>query len=286
MPLTSSERINLIRQCVGRLMSEDWPIIDLTLNGFGLPTEEVWNNGKDNYLITMLRGASDPVLIDLAQHVGVEFAETESGVDPPFWRHGMLRVFISHLASHRGYTAMLQSALLDFGISGFVAHNDIEPTSEWMGEIETALATCDGLIALLHPEFHVSNWTDQEIGYVMGRGLPVFTIRYGQDPYGFMGRFQAFNGQEKNANVLATEIFHGFRRNKQTSAKFSEVLVSLFEQSGSFAAARTRLEYLEELEAWSPSFNPRILAAKDGNSQIKESWGVPERVDALVEKWK
>ena len=31
-------------------------------------------------------------------------------------------------------------------------------------QIETVLATCDALVALLHDKFHASKWTDQEIG--------------------------------------------------------------------------------------------------------------------------
>jgi len=39
----------------------------------------------------------------------------------------------------------------------------------------------------------------------MGRGFPTFAVRFGEDPYGFIGRFQAFNGTAKQAIVLARE---------------------------------------------------------------------------------
>ena len=71
----------------------------------------------------------------------------------------MFKVFISHLATNRQFAGALQQCLLEYGISCFVAHNDIEPTTEWVVEIETALATCDAAIALLTPNFHESNWT-------------------------------------------------------------------------------------------------------------------------------
>ena len=41
----------------------------------------------------------------------------------------------------------------------------------------------------------------------MGRGIPVFSVRLGQVPYGFIGRFQAFNGNGKSQKDLATELF-------------------------------------------------------------------------------
>jgi nucleoside 2-deoxyribosyltransferase len=286
MPLSPSQRIALIKEISGRLGTEDWPLVDLTLKQFSLPWSEQWNGTRESYVLHMIEEASDQSLIDLAQHVGFQFEEvTTRRIEPPFWRKGMLRLFVVHLAVHRFFAAELQEALLNFGVSCFVAHNDIEPTQEWQAQIETALATCDALVALLHENFHVSNWTDQEIGFAMGRGVPAFAVRFDQDPYGFIGRFQAFNGNGKTAAVLARELFDAYRKNKQTQRRMSEVLVGLFEESGSFADAKVRIGYLEDLELWEPSFSTRIRSAAKTNSQVIGSWGVPERVAALVKKW-
>jgi nucleoside 2-deoxyribosyltransferase len=172
------------------------------------------------------------------------------------------------------------------GIWCFVAHNDIEPAAEWQNEIQAALSTCDALVALLHSNFHASNWTDQEIGFAMGRGVPVFSVRFGQDPYGFIGKFQAFNGDGKSPAVLAQELFDAYRNNKQTKERMAEVLVKRFEDSESFAQAKNRIGLLEQLVVWDPSFSSRLDAAVKNNNQISGSWGVPDRVAALVEKWK
>jgi nucleoside 2-deoxyribosyltransferase len=197
----------------------------------------------------------------------------------------MLKLFITHLAAHRKFAAELQEGLLSFGISGFVAHNDIEPAEEWQTQIETALATCDALVALLHLRFHYSNWTDQEIGFAMGRGIPVFSIRFGQDPYGFIGRFQAFDGKGRTAAELAKDLFEIYRKNKQTQELMAEILVGLFEQSTSYTATKTNIGYLEELEIWEPAFSKRLRAAAKSNSQVSDAWGVEGRIDALVKKW-
>ena len=275
-----------MKEIAARLGTEDWPLIDVTLKQFSLPWSDEWRGSKDAYVLHMVDEAPDQSLIDLAQHVGFQFEEIPAPrVDPPFWRKGMLRLFVSHLATQRNFAAELQEALLAYGISCFIAHNDIEPTQAWQTQIETALATCDALVALLHQNFHASNWTDQEIGFAMGRGVPAFAVRFGQDPYGFIGRFQAFNGNGKTAAALARELFEAYRKNKQSQRRMSEVLVGLFEQSGSFAEAKARMGYLEDLEMWEPSFSARIRSAAKSNSQVSGSWGVPDRVTALVKKW-
>ena len=286
MPLSASKRISLLKEISDRLQMEEWPLIDLTLSQFGLPTSNEWDNSKNAYVIHMSKSAQDSVLVELAQHVGFLIEEVpKPGIDPPFWRKRMFRLFVTHLATEKVLAAQLQEALLAYGISGFVAHNDIEPTLEWQTQIETALATADSLVALLHPAFHASNWTDQEIGFAMGRGLPVFAVRFGQDPYGFIGRFQGFVGGGKTPDALARELFDAYRKNKQTQKRMGEVLLSLFEDSNSFQTAKTRMGYLEELEVWDPSFVPRLEAAAEANSQVSGSWGVPDRVQALAKKW-
>jgi hypothetical protein len=286
MSLSPSQRVTLIKEVAVRLANEEWPFIDVTLKQFSLPWTEQWSGTKDAYILEMIDEAPDQTLIDLAQHVGFKIDRASPPhVEPPFWRNGMLRVFVTHLAANRAFAGTLQEALLRFGICCFVAHNDIEPTAEWQAELEAALATCEALVALLNPEFHESNWTDQEIGFAMGRGVPVFAVHLGQVPYGFIGRFQAFNGMGKTPVALAQELFDAYRKNKQTQQRMGEVLVGLSEQSGSFADAKARIGYLEDLVSWDPAFPARIRLAAKTNSQISNSFGVPRRVTALASRW-
>lgn len=285
MPLTPSERVFLIKEASGRLAQEEWPLIDLTLRQFSLPTTDGWSSDKFRYLVEMLEGCEDSKLTDLALHVGIKTSQQSRGIDPPFWRAGMLRLFISHLTEYRTLAAGLQQEFWRYGISAFVAHNDIEPTREWQAEIETALSTCHALVALLHPGFHASNWTDQEIGFAMGRGVPVFAVRFGQDPYGFIGRLQAFQGAGKAAGDIAGELFACYAANRETEGVLAEALVALFEQSTSFSTARERLGYLENLRVWRPEFCQRLRDAERANAQVSGSSGVPERIRELLGRW-
>ena len=86
-----------------------------------------------------------------------------------------------------------------FGASAFVAHEDIHPTRAWQDEIENALHSMDGFVAVMTSEFHDSLWTDQEVGFALARGVPIIALRMGKDPYGFLGRFQALSTDWENA---------------------------------------------------------------------------------------
>jgi len=284
--LTPSQRVTFMKEIANRLSDEPWALIDLTLKQFNLSISNSWSGDTLSYVIRMIEDAPDNTVIELSQHLGFNFnVSRTSNIEPDFWDDGMFRLFISHLAASKKKAATLQDALRIFGISSFVAHNDIMPTTEWEDQIELALSTCDALIALLHDKFHESSWTDQEIGFAMGRGVPVCSVLLGQMPYGFIGRFQAFNGEGKTVDELAGEIFDAFRKNKQTQSRMSGILIAQFEGSNTFAEAKERIGYLEELEAWEPSFSKRILSAIENNTQVSGSWGVSDRVNALAAKW-
>jgi len=287
MSFTPSQRIKILKEVSTRLSDAEWPEIDLVLTQFLLPTQSVWNGDKSAYFLEMSKNASDEVLNGLSEHF--ELPSVDSGtrvvLQPSFWKDGAFKIFVSHLAIHHDFAGELQDNLSKFGISAFVAHNDIEPAAEWQIEIEKALATCDSLVALLHSDFHKSNWTDQEIGFAMGRGIPIFAVRLGQDPYGFIGKFQAFNGLGRALNAIALDIFNAYRKHKQTKEKMAEALIGLFEQSASFEAAKIRMGYLDELDVWKPSFASRLTAAIKNNSQVSGSWGVPKRIEVLINKW-
>jgi hypothetical protein len=280
-----AERATLVKEIAKRLANEDWSLVDSTLESFSLPTYTAWNGSVLSYVLHCLRGAEETTLRELAEHVGYSSVEKSHRLIPRFWKAGMFRLFITHLATQRKVAAELQVELHSFGISSFVAHNDITPTKEWQTEIEAALSSCEALVALLHPKFHESKWTDQEIGYAMGRGIPVFTVRCGEDPYGFIGKFQAFNGNSKKAPVLAKELFDALRKGKSTSKRMGEAVIAGFTGSSSYKAAKERMAYVEELTVWDTAFTSSLEAAVKKNPQIADSFGVPERIQKLLKKW-
>jgi hypothetical protein len=126
-------------------------------------------------------------LIDMPKHVISQEAELR------IWGEGGYRVFLSHKANVKSKATALKEALSLFGITAFVAHKDVKPTKKWQDEIENALFSMDALVALMTKDFHESYWTDQEIGVAFGREIPIISIKLGQDPYGFIGKFQALS---------------------------------------------------------------------------------------------
>jgi len=287
MKLTKSQRIQVILDVANRLGSEQWSNIDLILSQFGLPTDDEWRGNNSDYVIKMIQAASDEQLFELSQHFGLSLDVVISTPSSAFeyWTDGKLKVFISHLTDHKVQAAHLKNEMGEYALSAFVAHEDITPTLAWQEAIETALKTCDILVALMQPNFVESKWCDQEIGYALGRGIPVFAVRCGADPHGFVSKFQAFNGIGKTPNALVKEIFESTLVHEKLQKKMADVVIEWFINSRSYAAARQRIEYVERLTVWDPSYTVRIEKALQQNSQIYDSSGTPKRVKDLIRKW-
>lgn len=122
----------------------------------------------------------------------------ERRIDETMWDTGF-RVFISHRVEDKAKATDLKKQLAKFGITAFVAHEDIEPSKEWMTTIENALLSMDAFVAMVTEGYNDKFWTQQEIGfaYCMNKmkGIPFVSIRMGDDPKGFFGYVQAFSPQ-------------------------------------------------------------------------------------------
>ena len=283
--LTVSGRINLIKEIGQRLGSSEWRLIDLTLRQFDLPCSETWDGSdRSGYVMVMIENAEEDNLLALGRHLGYVPESLHQEEDPGFWVNGYFRLFVSHLWEHRGFAGEIQSDLLKLGVTSFVAHSDIEPTQEWQNEIEAALATCDAMLVLLHPGFHQSEWTDQEIGYAMGRRLIIVAARYGTTPYGFIRKIQAMEGGQKSAAELSIELFDILRRHRDTRKRISAAVVEQFARSQSFSGAKENMILLEKLTYWDSSLSTKCRSALNSNGQIREAWDVPRRLEQFIER--
>lgn len=278
-----SERIKHIKEISKELSKEEWSLVDLTLKQFGLPWSDQWGGDKEDYIIEMISTADDARLLELAKHLGVA-SQLETAEEPEFWSSGEARVFLSHLAKNKVETTQLREQLESFGISAFVAHEDIEPTKEWQTEIESALATMDALVALLAPGFKESNWCDQEVGVAIGRQLPIISVRQGLDPYGFIGKYQAVQGAGKAAAQLAKEIFTLFITNPIIGPKITDALVKLLADSYSFDRSKTLIGYIKQSNFLNSKHVTAMKEAVKNNSQVNGSWGVPEQITQLAKQ--
>jgi hypothetical protein len=224
-----------------------------------------------------------PSLLDSTSNelADVVVARSERPV-PQFWAPRQFRLFISHVTSFRQRATALRQELSRFHISGFVAHETIDPGELWQREIEAALRSMDAMAALITPDFHDSKWTDQEVGWALGSGIHVLPVRRGADPYGFLGEVQGIQGLGKSVGKVAEEVFETLLRLSPTKEALLEAVVVGFERSDSDQAALKNVSLLERARTIPEPLLRRIEAAARSNEEIAQSVGVAARVEELI----
>jgi AbiJ N-terminal domain 5/TIR domain len=164
-----------------------------------------------------------------------------------FWTEGYFRVFVSHLSSNRERMSAMKAGLTNWGVSAFIAHEDIKASREWRDEVEAGLESMDVLVAVVEPGFKESDWCVQEVGYALGRKIDIIPLRAGLDPFGFFGKYQGIQIKGKYPDWVAMEIVHTLFNKPQHRVRLLDSM------SKSFASlhSKKKIELLNLLDSWS-----------------------------------
>ncbi len=105
-----------------------------------------------------------------------------------------MEFFVTYNSKNKQLAGDIGRILKNRGHSAFLAHDDIQPSTDWLKEILRHLDTCSALIAVVTPEFAKSDYTNQEIGFILGKGKPIVALRFQKTELpGFLSWVQAIN---------------------------------------------------------------------------------------------
>lgn len=206
-----TEKLDLIDR-LGRELQQHYTYVEIEafLREFGIdPPRNVSSNSKWVYSKEALSGQPESLLLRVASEL--EMTVSPGGppiVEPPEnWRETTdFKLFVSHISKDKRIATRLREALANYSISGFVAHEDIHPSLEWQSQIERALRHMDAMVAVHSVGFSASFWTQQEVGFALGRGAYVISFKWGEDPTGFISKLQALPRRNRTAEEIAQEI--------------------------------------------------------------------------------
>lgn len=224
--MRASDRIALIDKIGRELQSRfRYEEIDTFLGHYGIDTpREITTNSKWIYSRDALRDVEETKLLNIADELDVPVPSSAKAASslPRNWEGTSdFRVFISHISEHKDKATRLKTCLAPFGISGFVAHEDIVPTLEWQHEIERALYAMDAFIAVHTKGFSQSYWTQQEIGFAYARGVKIISLKMGEDPTGFISKQQALARRDRTAEQIAEEVDTLLAVDERTATKLA-----------------------------------------------------------------
>ena len=164
-----------------------------------------------------------------------------------FWKDGYVKMFVSHLSSNRERMSAMKLSLANWGISAFIAHEDIEASREWRDEVEAGLESMDVLVAVVEPGFKESDWCVQEVGYALGRKIDIIPLRAGLDPFGFFGKYQGIQVKGKIPAKVSSEIAQTLLKKPQHRNRLLQSMSKAFASLQS----KNKTELITLLDSWS-----------------------------------
>jgi hypothetical protein len=164
-----------------------------------------------------------------------------------FWDDTQFKLFVSHLSSNKRRMSAIKADLALWGVSAFIAHEDIEPSREWMDEVEAGLQTMEVLVAVVEPGFKESDWCAQEVGYALGRRIDIIPLRAGLDPFGFFGKYQGIQIKGKYPKDVAIEIVQLLLK----KPKHRDRLLQCMSKAFSGLQPQQKIDAFALLDSWS-----------------------------------
>ena len=285
----------------------------MILGQFGIDTYDLdgsWQGEPDEptYILQQLGKSSDDALTGLHTFLVGDDAEPETDPSAGPWRTDLsARVFLSHQHANRFFVGQVKTLLADrFGVDAFVAHDDIAPSKEWRSVVKVALRSCHALAAFLDGNFHASQWCDQEVGWAIGRGVPIIPIRERATdrkvvgPGGFLDEHQDVlvepgHDERPSPWTAAEGIFRVLVTDPRTRESVGvAALVEAFVKSASFETTRKLWAMIAAVPHFEGEQLRRLEYAVQVNREFYEAnapggdgeiSGVPYLVEQLVERF-
>lgn len=143
----------------------------------------------------------------------------------------------------------------------------------WQQEITNGLDTMEIMLAFVTDGFHESAWTNQEIGYALGRNIPVISLKLqNEDPKGFVGNIQALKGRLENPEASVKDIYKLLSERLGNNRRLQDALVTAFVQSTNYDETKLRFIRLEGVtESLTDDDLSKIIQGYQDNNQLHNS---------------
>ncbi len=181
-----------------------------------------------------------------------------------------LFLFGSHLAKHKKVISEVGDSLSLLGVRLFIAHESIRPTADFQQEIRKSLNEVHGGLIFFHDGFGASPWCDQEVGWLIGRDVPYFTLKYGKKPpHGFVAKDQALSVTERTTHEkVIKEIVEWVTYDPDLKPRFIDSLLISLSRSNLFSTTDSLWRHLRLQQGLTQKQIDFLLSATQDNYQI------------------
>ena len=217
----------------------------------------------------------------------IDIIEDRDSIKETKERDRKIKVFLSYSSLNKKLAGQLKYALEDYGLEVFLAHEDIEPSAEWVDTIINELKACDIFIPIITENFKESDWTDQEIGIAFAYNKVIIPIKLAADPHGFISRYQALKIDTNKIKSSCCKLVKVISSNPILRDLLNrDDLIKKFGNSRSFENAANNTELLLSIEGFTIHQVTDIIKHTINNKQINESSKARNKLSSFIYDYK
>ena len=194
----------------------------------------------------------------------------------------MIKVFLSYHHKDRRTAGRVKEYLSPLGMDVFLAHEDLEPSSEWQKEILKGLKGCGVFIPLLTKNFRSSLWTDQETGIAFASNKTILPLKVSADPYGFIGKVQGLSGSLDQPARVASLLSNTLLSHPATHRNMRRGVASAFASADSYVNAISLSKVIAAVKDFAEDEKALIQRACKENYHVFNATGVVSRVCSAI----
>ncbi len=153
----------------------------------------------------------------------------------PELNKSIFKVFVSHSSKDVSYATFIKTYLsYNFQMDAFVAHEDIEPSTEWVDEILKVIMSkeCGIFISLISQNYKRSEWCNQEAGIAYSLKKKIIPIKLSIKDMGERGELTK-NGFMNKYQLLKWQSYGSYEnhdRDKTNAHNFAILLRAFYKQ--------------------------------------------------------
>lgn len=191
---------------------------------------------------------------------GTERPATEVVHGHQQWRTGFLRLVVAHSTSQQSLVNELRIELAELGVNHYPLNESTHRSLARATESAAALRTTHAFVALIDPDFNTSHDVQQSVGWALGRGVPIFAIRMGAEPHGFLRGREWPSATSQRASVIAGLIYTWISDTSRLSEQATSGLFAALEAARDFDSVSVAAEKIGKIETLSDAGFERLSA--------------------------
>lgn len=194
-----------------------------------------------------------------------------------------IKIFLSHSDKDKKIASELKSKLSKYGLSVFLAHEDIEGGSDWVSKLYEEIQKSKVFIMLLTKNYHPSKYTDQETGIAINYKKIILPICIDDTrPYGFASSKQAVVCSLPFEDSIVEKIVNISKMKLVSSSSDLDKLILKLINSGSYTESATIAAQLQKYDDFSESQLRQLAFSALNNPQVYYSYVADAVINEII----